>query len=509
MHVSRIDSALIDPGRLDADFYYPEYLAIEALIKRRRYTRLSECGRFFAGPFGSKLPNSIYLKKGVPLFRVGNVGKCELVLDNMAHIDERTHRDLKASEVVPGDLLIVKASVGEKVCRVPHWMARANITQHIIGVRPNEKYDIDYVSAFLLAKYGRKQLERYSLGSIIQYLGINDARSILIPLVEPEVQAYIGEKIRLVGLFREKAEVCKRAALLVFEGDISWSSELLDVAAYGRIRSSELGPRLDYRFNSLKRIAVERHFERSLVTTNQLADIAFISGMIGWKGLTTDYYVEKGPWLLRGVEVVDGVIQTDDLVCVDESKYLEQPQIHLVEGDVALTKDGSLGKAVVIPKLPNRLAAGSTVARVRKKDETDIGAYYLEFALNHACVHEQIESYATGVAQPHVTQEWIGVLKIPRSQREKEIEALWKLHHEYRYYSNKLVDVAKKIVEAMIDGKISECDISTAIRFQESADRAIISRLKIGGIDGAGEAVISDADRLYELVEQATRELEA
>ena len=184
MHISRIDPALIDPGRLDADFYYPEYLAIESLIQSGRYTRLGECGRFFAGPFGSKLPNSIYLKKGVPLFRVGNIGRCELVLDNMAHIEERVHGDLKASEVVPGDLLIVKASVGEKVCRVPDWMERANITQHIIGVRPNGKFDIDYVSAFLLAKYGRKQLERYSLGSIIQYLGINDARSILIPLAE-------------------------------------------------------------------------------------------------------------------------------------------------------------------------------------------------------------------------------------------------------------------------------------------------------------------------------------
>ena len=143
--------------------------------------------------------------------------------------------------------------------------------------------------------------------------------------------------------------------------------------------------------------------------------------MIGWKGLTTEFYRDSGPWLLRGVEFNDGIINTDSLVCVDEFKYLEQPQIHLKENDVAFSKDGTIGKAVVIPLLPNRLAAGSTIARLRIKESESLDPYYLEFALGHPCVQVQVESFATGIAQPHITQEWIARLEIPRIKSEEAI----------------------------------------------------------------------------------------
>ncbi|WP_240341701.1 hypothetical protein, partial [Pseudomonas viridiflava] len=74
-----------------------------------------------------------YLDKGIPLFRVGNVGQFEVLTDNLAHLAPHIHDEPKASEVRSGDLLVVKASVGEKICKVPDWIPRANITQHILG----------------------------------------------------------------------------------------------------------------------------------------------------------------------------------------------------------------------------------------------------------------------------------------------------------------------------------------------------------------------------------------
>ena len=152
MFASRVKASTLSSKRLDADFYRPDYLATEELLLTKSVNQLGEIGHFFAGPFGSLLPSDLYLDEGVPLFRVGNVGQFEVLSENFAHLAPSVHSELKASEVLPGDLLIVKASVGEKICKVPDWIPKANITQHIIGIRPNGKFDIDYVAAFLFSR---------------------------------------------------------------------------------------------------------------------------------------------------------------------------------------------------------------------------------------------------------------------------------------------------------------------------------------------------------------------
>jgi len=119
MFVSRVGANRLTAQRIDADFYRPEYLALESKLCEKKVIHLGSIGHFFTGPFGSILPSVLYLESGVPLFRVDNVGQFEIVVDNLAHLDPSVHEELTASEVIPGDLLVVKASVGEKICKVP------------------------------------------------------------------------------------------------------------------------------------------------------------------------------------------------------------------------------------------------------------------------------------------------------------------------------------------------------------------------------------------------------
>src|SRR5258708_3566709 len=145
MHTSRVSPSQIDTKRLDSDYYRPEHLETERILRGLNAEPLKQVGTFWAGPFGSELPSSLYLNQGGPLFRVGNVGSLQVLYDGMAHLDPVVHKELSASEVRPGDLLVVKASVGEKICRIPDSMPQANITQHIIAIRPNGKADADYI----------------------------------------------------------------------------------------------------------------------------------------------------------------------------------------------------------------------------------------------------------------------------------------------------------------------------------------------------------------------------
>lgn len=504
MFVSRVSAARLNPQRLDADFYRPEYLKNEEKLLANKVGRLGDVGHFFAGPFGSLLPSNLYLDKGIPLFRVGNVGQFEVITENFAHLAPHIHDELKTSEVRSGDLLVVKASVGEKICKVPDWIPKANITQHIIGIRSNGTFDTDYVSAFLFSRFGVLQLQRYSLGSIIQYLGITDAKGTYIVKADPAIQKYIGDKVRQAERLRAWALKLEQYAKNLFQVDFQWNVTVLSVKPFNRLRVDELEHRLDLKYNSPQRLAAIRHAKKGNVKLQPLEELVDISAMIGWKGLTTENYTLTGPWLLRGVEFSSGVIRTEDLICVEEHKYLEQPQIHLKEGDIAFTKDGTIGKAIVIPRLPNRIAAGSTVARLRKKATSEVDAYYLEFVLAHEFVQCQISSFSTGVAQPHITQEWIALLNIPRIKSESEIASAWLQHHISLNFAKQLINAAKLLIEDLIEGQITEAQLIAAEQAlqagNDTLDRKILSRLKTDGIDGEGAALFSDLDELYRLL---------
>jgi type I restriction enzyme S subunit len=490
MHTSRVSPSQIDTKRLDSDYYRPEHLETERILRGLKAEALRQVGTFWAGPFGSELPSSLYLAEGVPLFRVGNVGSMQVLYDGMAYLDPTVHEELVASEVRPGDLLVVKASVWEKICRIPDSMPKANITQHIIAIRPNGNADADYIAAFLFGRYGRSQLVRRSLGSIIQYLGVNDARTVLYPPIDRRAQTYIGNKVRQAEQLRDYGRQALKKASDLLEPCLHWHGNLTDAHRFRRMKPSEIADRLDGNFNSPTRFHMMEHLAAKRVRLDELAILADVSAMIGWKGLTTEHYTETGPWLLRGVEIVNGVIDFDALVSVAQDKYDEQPQIHLEKGDVALSKDGTIGKAAVIPDLPQQMAVGSTVARLRLREPKGINPYYLEHVLNHPVVQIQIASFATGMAQPHITQEWIEQLQIPRAACEATVAALVHKHHVALAAARDLTLASRFLVEALIDGHQTESDFVEAHQGLEngdpSADRSVLRRLTRKGFEVAG-----------------------
>jgi type I restriction enzyme S subunit len=506
MHTSRVNPAQVDTKRLDPDYYYPEHLETERILKSLKSVPLRQVGTFWAGPFGSELPSSLYLNEGVPLFRVGNVGRMQVLYDGMAYLDPAVHQQLSASEVRPGDLLVVKASVGEKICRIPVSIPKANITQHIIAIRPNGKADPDYLSAFLFGRYGRSQLVRRSLGSIIQYLGVNDARTVLYPPIDRTAQTFIGDKIRQAERLRDVGASALNEATSLLEECLRWESKLAKSSRFRRLKAVELADRLDGNFNSPARLSMMDHLDRHGIRRDQLSPkLADVSAMVGWKGLTTEHYTDSGPWLLRGVEIVDGVIDFDALISVAQDKYDEQPQIHLQKGDVALSKDGTIGKAAVIPDLPQEMAVGSTVARLRLRDNSGIDPYYLEHALNHDVLQIQIRSFATGMAQPHITQEWIERLQVPRCVNENRIASLVKRHHTATTIAKDLTLVARFLVEALIERRVSESDLITLQKALEGGDsqgeRFLLSRMTRKGLDVKGAPVMfPNLDGLYQIL---------
>lgn len=99
---------------------------------------------------------------------------------------------------------------------------------------------------------------------------------------------------------------------------------------------------------------------------SNLSETSTIKGRIGWQGLTTKEYLKDGEYLLvTGTDFENGRIAWDRCVYVSKERYMQDTNIQLKEGDILITKDGTIGKIAYVDKLPQQATLNSGIFVVR------------------------------------------------------------------------------------------------------------------------------------------------
>lgn len=126
----------------------------------------------------------VYKKSGRPFIRSQNVGWSELLLGDVAHIDEETHSLFDATELRVDDVLlnITGASIGRSAI-ADSRIAGGNVNQHvcIIRVKPDELNSV-LLNQYLVSHDGQKQIDSFQAGGNRQGLNFAQIRSFLVPL---------------------------------------------------------------------------------------------------------------------------------------------------------------------------------------------------------------------------------------------------------------------------------------------------------------------------------------
>lgn len=99
--------------------------------------------------------------------------------------------------------------------------------------------------------------------------------------------------------------------------------------------------------------------------------LASLKGRIGWQGLTSDEYIDEGPYLITGVDFKDGGIDWESCVHISEKRWAEAPDIHIKNGDLLITKDGTVGKVAIVSGLNDKASLNSGVLLVRAHENFD------------------------------------------------------------------------------------------------------------------------------------------
>ena len=125
---------------------------------------------------------------------------------------------------------------------------------------------------------------------------------------------------------------------------------------------------------------------------------------IGWQGLKSGEYLRKGySYLIGGTDFYEGTISLDNIWYVSEERYQMDSNIQVSEGDVLVTKDGTIGKVAIVPCLdkPATLNSGVYVFRTRET----LSADFLYRILKSSVFRGFIDTLAAGSTIMHLYQK--------------------------------------------------------------------------------------------------------
>lgn len=133
-----------------------------------------------------------------------------------------------------------------------------------------------------------------------------------------------------------------------------------------------------------------------------LAKNSRLKARIGWQGLTTAEYLDEGySYLITGTDFKDGRINWNGCHYVNYDRYVQDPNIQVSNGDLLLTKDGTIGKVAYISDL-NRPATLNSGVFVVKPITDAYTAHFMFYVLESSVFKEFLQQLSAGSTINHL-----------------------------------------------------------------------------------------------------------
>lgn len=187
----------------------------------------------------------------------------------------------------------------------------------------------------------------------------------------------------------------------------------------------------------------------------RLSDIATMKARIGWQGLTQKEFLDKGDYyLITGTDFENGQINFTNCHFISKDRYEQDTNIQVKNGDVLITKDGTIGKVAYIRGLEKPATLNTGVFVIKGKDKNVINLYLYHY-LAAPFLLDYASKQATGGTIKHLNQNVLVSFPIPlpkvKEQQKignffRNLDYLITLHQ--RKY-DKLQNIKKSMLEKM------------------------------------------------------------
>lgn len=489
--------------RLDPNFYQPSLVENDKLIKSKGWVELQSL--YEASGIGNTSAVERYYSEAadsIPYISGKVIKSFNIDLDECQRISLDSHKnELTKSALKPTDVLVIRKGDMGNACVVPSEVNEANCSSEVIYLKMKASSDPYYLVSYLNCDQGQKAFKRLGRGTIIPGVSLLDVPRLPIPKVSEFVQKYIGDKVRQAEQLRAWAKLLRTSV------DAHLNSLNLPIneppALLNRVSAQTMEDRLDPRPYRTHYLCLVREIEKlphdSISTLVELASGCPVS--------SNDFLENSGIPLVRIRNIgFDDFIGLD--TGVSQDVYQDATKYQAKDKMIVVGMDGIFRSQFFIsdelPMLVNQ--------RVAMLSPQNIRGELLTHWLNRPEGQMQLNQWAVKTTVEHTSLSDIGRVLIPRldkSLENKLADYLLNARLAYRY-AKFLTQVAKTLVEALIEGQLTEQQLIQAQQALEdgdnSFDQAILSKLSAEGyaIEGA-TPLFSDVDELYNLLEEAAQ----
>lgn len=196
---------------------------------------------------------------------------------------------------------------------------------------------------------------------------------------------------------------------------------------------------------------------------------SYVKARVGWKGLTSsDFELNSDAYLITGTDFKGKEINWEFCYQVNNFWYENDPYIQLMENDLLITKDGTIGKIALVKNMPKKTTLNSGVFVVRPLKDFYL-TEYLYWLLNSSIFDNFIKFIKTGSTINHLYQDVFENFQTPLPNIDEQLMIIDYLDTE----TNKVNNTISKI----------EREIELLHEYRE----ALISEAVTGKIDVRGE----------------------
>lgn len=400
-------------------------------------TEVLKAGGIKIGPFGSQLKKEMLLSDG--LYRVygqENVYEHDFGLGDRYLTRDHFNR-LSSCEILPGDFVMSTMGTIGKCAIVPPSIQRGIMDSHLIRLRfDDKKIRPDYMLQLFSDQYHylSDQTARLAVGGTMDGLSVGIVSRLNV--VYPES---LEEQRRIIDTLSEvDTLIADLQKLICKKKDIRQGTMQMLVTGKKRLDG----------------------FSGDWVKIN-LAKNSRLKARIGWQGLTTAEYLDEGySYLITGTDFKDGRINWNGCHYVDYDRYVQDPNIQVTNGDLLLTKDGTIGKVAFVADLKRPATLNSGVFLV--KPITDAyTAHFMFYVLESSVFKNFLQQLSAGSTINHLYQKDLVKfdLFVPPTKEEQEAIAdiLYDMDcdiHKLEEKLSKYQKVKQGMMEELLTGKV-------------------------------------------------------
>lgn len=450
-------SKLQGARRFDADRYNPKYLQLEDRLRslpniRKLRTLIAEPVKTGHTPRNRDIHDD---DEKIRFIKTDTLRKGSIDFENADFLPARSlaARDYLRPKNVIVTIIGAHFDIIGRAAIVLANNPKSAVNQNIAVMTTNGKLlNPFYLMVFLNCRYGREQLWMLSRQTEQVNLNCREVEEVLVPLFSSRFQQEIERTVKNSSELMEKSKslyieaekhLLEQLGLRDFKAKykLIYTDNLSNVFRVHRVDAEYFQPTYD-------------HIEKYLIRKQAAMPIRKINFISVTTGQYAERYVDKeeGRPYIRGTDIKNGTITTEGLVHISSEDQIENKKAK--EGDVVVTRVGTIGSSARIPKECEGGTISDNLIRLRF-EQNKLNSYYLSVFLGSPIGISLMIRNGRGSVQQRLNQETLKEVVIPllSNKTQEKIALIVQKSHSARNKAKELLEEAKRKVEQKIESE--------------------------------------------------------